>query len=81
MMRRFGDRATFAVELGEVIAPSLRGVDLWAGGKWLTTHDNEVFVSSFVLCLRSAAAQARRRAVSLPGTFAGGDLPAAPGGR
>jgi hypothetical protein len=64
MMRRFGDRATFAVEVGDVTAPSLRVVDLWAAGTWLTTDDNEVFVPSFVLCLRSAASQVRRRDVA-----------------
>jgi hypothetical protein len=40
MTRPFGDRATFAVEVGEPTAAALRVVDLWAAGTWLTTDDN-----------------------------------------
>lgn len=62
--RRFGDRAGFCVEIGEITPPSLRTVDLWAGGKWLTTDDNTVYLPSFIHVLRSTAARVRRRDVS-----------------
>lgn len=64
MTRVFGDRARFCVEIGEITPPSLRTVDLWAGGKWLTTDDNTVFVPTFINFLRSTAARVRRRDVS-----------------
>jgi hypothetical protein len=64
MMQRFGDRARFCVEIGEITPPSLRTVDLWAGGKWLTTDDNVIFLPTFIHFLRSTAAQVRRRDVS-----------------
>ncbi|WP_343447795.1 hypothetical protein [Micromonospora schwarzwaldensis] len=63
MTRRFGDRAIFAVEVGESISSELRVVDLWAAGKWLTTDDNVAFLPSFLRFLRSSAAQVRRRDV------------------
>jgi hypothetical protein len=64
MTRRFGDRTRFCIEVGRITAPSLRTVDLWAGGKWLTTDDNTVFLPTFLLFLRSTAARVRRRDVS-----------------
>lgn len=70
MTRCFGDRATFAVEVGEIEPPSLRVVDLWMVGKRLTTDDNSAFVPSFSHAMRSSAAQVRRRDVKpcpLPG--------------
>ncbi|QLQ40134.1 hypothetical protein [Micromonospora robiginosa] len=63
MTRRFGDRATFAVEVGEVRSPQLRVVDLWAAGKRLTTDDNWAFLPFFIRAMRSSAAQVRRRDV------------------
>ena len=54
--RRFGDRASFAIEVGELLAeengsvpqdPSIRLVDVWAGGRWLTCDDNHVYVPHF----------------------------------
>ncbi|WP_018790403.1 hypothetical protein [Salinispora arenicola] len=63
MARRFGDRATFAVEIGEVEPHQLRVVDLWAGGKRLTTEDNWAFLPFFIRAVRSSAAQVRRRDV------------------
>ncbi|GAA1626027.1 hypothetical protein ACFQY4_35550 [Catellatospora bangladeshensis] len=63
MTRRFGDRATFAVEVGEVQPTDLRTVDLWAAGKWLTTDDNTALVPSLCLYMRSTAAQVRRREI------------------
>jgi hypothetical protein len=64
MTRRFGDRATFCVEIGGITPPSLRTVDLWAEGKWLTTDDNTVFLPTFLHLLRSTAARVHRRDVS-----------------
>jgi hypothetical protein len=61
MTRRFGDRATFAVELGETSSPALRVVDLWAAGKWLTTDDNLAYIPFLLHSMRSTAAQVRRR--------------------
>ncbi|MEU4334813.1 hypothetical protein AB0F59_09325 [Micromonospora lupini] len=64
--RRFGDLATFAVEIGEIgeIEPyQLRVVDLWAAGKRLTTEDNYAFLPYFINVMRSSAAQVRRRDV------------------
>lgn len=63
MTRRFGDRGTFAVELGEVESPQLRIVDLWAAGTQLTTDDNSAFLPFFSPAMRSTAAQVRRRDV------------------
>jgi hypothetical protein len=60
MTRRFGNRATFAVEVGEVESPQLRIVDLWAAGKRLTTDDNSAFLPSFCGAIRSTAEQVRR---------------------
>jgi hypothetical protein len=59
--RRFGDRTKFAVEVGEPRSPDLCVVDLWAGGKLLTTDDNVAYLPSFRLSLRATAAQVRRR--------------------
>ena len=58
------------MEIGKITPPSLRTVDLWAGGKWLTTDDNTVFLPAFVPFLRSTADQVRRREVS-PRPFPG----------
>jgi hypothetical protein len=63
MTRRFGDRARFCVEVGEV-SHNLRVVDLWAGGKWLTTDDNFAFPPTFIHAIRTTAAQVRRGEVS-----------------
>jgi hypothetical protein len=61
-MRHFGDRNTFALEVGEALPPSrLRVVDLWAAGKWLTTDDNVVYLPSFCHRMRSTAARVRQR--------------------
>lgn len=60
MTRCFGNRATFAVEVGEIQPPSLRAVDLWAAGKRLTVDDNSVFVPFFLPAMRLSAARARR---------------------
>lgn len=59
-MKRFGDRAKFAIEVGRPQSSSLRVVDLWAAGKLLTTDDNTAFVPSFSPFLRSSAAKVRR---------------------
>jgi hypothetical protein len=63
MTRRFGDRATFAVGVGEIESPALRTVDLWAAGKWLTTDDNVAYVPSFSRYMRLDAERVRRRDV------------------
>ncbi|GAA4606252.1 hypothetical protein BJY16_005733 [Actinoplanes octamycinicus] len=65
MTRRFGDRDRFSVEVGAITSPSLCTVDLWAGGKWLTTDDNTAFVPSFLRFLRSTATRVRRGDVGL----------------
>ncbi|MEH1166418.1 hypothetical protein V6V47_13620 [Micromonospora sp. CPCC 205539] len=70
MTRRFGDRATFAVEVGDVESPHLRTVDVWAAGKQLTTDDNSAYLPSLCRAMRSTAAQVRQRnvrACPLPG--------------
>ncbi|WP_028569320.1 hypothetical protein [Salinispora tropica] len=61
MTRRFGDRATFAVEIRAVEPHQLRVVDLWAAGKRLTSNDNWAFLPSFIHAMRSSVAQVRRR--------------------
>jgi hypothetical protein len=70
MMRRFGDRAKFAVEVSGVWPPppapatgELRTVDLWAAGKRLTTDDNTAFLPTFIGLLRSTAARVSHREV------------------
>lgn len=62
-MRRFGNRTTFAVEIGEATGPAMRVVDLWAADTWLTTDDNEAFVPSFCHYMRGAAMQVRQRLI------------------
>ena len=64
MTRRFGDRARFSVEAGEIISISLRTVDLWAGGTWLTVDDNAAFLPMFLRFLRTSADEVRRGKVS-----------------
>jgi hypothetical protein len=63
MTRRFGDRATFAVEVGESTSADLRVVDLWAAGKLLTTDDNVAFLPHFRRVLRETAGTVRDRRV------------------
>lgn len=72
-MRRFGDRGTFAIEVGDLPAyvveaggaqvSDVRVVDVWAGGKWLTCHDNAAYVPTLVGQLRATAERVRRREV------------------
>lgn len=59
--QRFGDRAVFAVEVGEVVSPGVRAVDLWAAGKHLTADDNLVFLPYFRRRLAEAVDQLRTR--------------------
>ncbi|MET8123460.1 hypothetical protein [Micromonospora sp. NPDC005189] len=63
MRHCFGDRATFAVEVGEIQALPLCTIDLWVAGKRLTIDDNSAFVPSLSHAMRSSAAQVRRRDV------------------
>ena len=73
MTHRFGHRATFAVEVGglpsyvveagETQVSDLRVVDVWAGGKWLTCHDNAAYAPTLVHHMRSTAELVRRREV------------------
>lgn len=63
MTRRFGNRDTFAVEVGEALSPNLRVVDLWAAGKMLTAYDNVAYVPSLCHYMRFAAAQVRQREI------------------
>ncbi|MFI5898404.1 hypothetical protein ACIA5D_50880 [Actinoplanes sp. NPDC051513] len=70
MTQQIGDRATFAVEVGEVKSPSLRIVDLWAAGRWLTTDDNVVQIPSFSRHMRSDAQRVRQGDVR-PCSFSG----------
>jgi hypothetical protein len=63
MTKRFGDRATFGVEVGQCKGPDLRIVDLWAAGTLLTTDDNTAYAPSFSPFLRSSAAQVHRREI------------------
>ncbi|MEU1746646.1 hypothetical protein ACWD8I_13750 [Micromonospora arida] len=64
MTRRFGDRATFAVEVGEVESPDLRTVDVWAAGMQLTIDDNSAYLPSLRMAMRSTASRVRRRDVA-----------------
>ena len=45
-MRRFGDRDSFAVEVGPIEGAALRIVDLWPAGEQLTTDDNVDYMPS-----------------------------------
>ena len=70
MMQSFGHRATFAVEVGGLPAylveagqtqvSDFRVVDLWAGGKRLTCHDNAAYTPTLVHHMRSAAELVRQ---------------------
>lgn len=62
-MTRFGDRATFAVEIGEATSADLRTVDLWAAGERLTVDDNSAYLPFFSRAMRVTAAQVHRRAL------------------
>jgi hypothetical protein len=57
---RFGDRATFAVQVGGVAATGLRDVDLWLAGQRLTVHDNAAYAPSLSYYMRSDAQRVRR---------------------
>ncbi|MEV6929102.1 hypothetical protein AB0M46_32060 [Dactylosporangium sp. NPDC051485] len=61
MVKRFGDRATFAVEVGPADGTGLRTVDLWLAGKRLTVDDNAAYVPSVRHAMRTTAARVRRR--------------------
>jgi hypothetical protein len=64
MTERFGDRNTFAVEVGPGAGSStLRVVDIWAAGKQLTVNDNVAYVPSLLYAIRGTAAQVRGRSV------------------
>src|SRR5690242_13789783 len=60
MTERFGDRATFAVEIDGVATPGLRVVDLWAAGRRLTVDDNAAYVPSLVFYMRADAERVRQ---------------------
>lgn len=72
-MQRFGHRATLAIEVGglpayvveagETQASDVRVVDVWAGGTWLTCHDNAAYVPTLVHHMRGATELVRRREV------------------
>jgi hypothetical protein len=71
MMQRFGHRDTFAIEVGgppayvveagDAEVSDVRVVDIWAGGKWLTRHDNAAYVPTLVRHMRGTAERVRRR--------------------
>lgn len=64
----FGDRAAFAIEVGQFWAlPHQRIVDLWIAGRLLTYDDNIAYLPSFVHLMRGTVDRVRRR-----------DLPACP---
>jgi hypothetical protein len=80
MTQRFGNRATFAVEVGglpaylveaglvkagETQVFDFRVVDLWLGGRLLTCHDNAAYVPTIVHHMRYAAELVRRREIPL----------------
>ena len=56
---RFGDRASFAVEVGGVATPGLRVVDLWLAGKRLTVKDNAAYAPSLSFYMRRDAHRVR----------------------
>jgi hypothetical protein len=61
---RFGDRRTFAIEIGPSAGSStLRVVDIWASGKQLTVNDNLAYVPSLLHAIRRTSAQVRGRSV------------------
>ncbi|MEV4385383.1 hypothetical protein AB0J68_06585 [Micromonospora sp. NPDC049580] len=62
-MAQFGNRETFALDVGEALSPSLRVVDLWAAGKMLTARDNMAYVPSLRHYIRSASARVRGREI------------------
>lgn len=63
-----GDKDRFAAEVGQWWhAPSLRRVDLWAAGQWLTCDDNTAYVPQFRLSVQRTAAGVR--AGHPPGRF------------
>src|SRR5262245_33784715 len=64
MTNRFGDRSTFAVELGAIEPPRLRVVDLWVAGQLLTIDDNVAYVPFIVKAMRSTAEKVRQRDVA-----------------
>ncbi|GAA1859574.1 hypothetical protein [Asanoa iriomotensis] len=57
---RFGDRSTFAIEVGAHESPRLRVVDLWAADVRLTVHDNVAYVPSFCHLMRRTADDVNR---------------------
>jgi hypothetical protein len=66
----FGDKRTFAVEVGDWVGSALRRVDLWVADQWVTCDDNLAFVSQFRIAVRDTALRLRSgQGSSLP--FAG----------
>lgn len=60
MTRQFGDRATFAIEVGGTATPGLRAVDLWMGGKRLTVEDNAAYLPSLGFYMQKDAQRVRQ---------------------
>lgn len=64
MTERFGDRSTFAIEIGPGAGSSaLRVVDIWAAGEQLTVDDNVAYVPSLLHAIRRTAARVSERSV------------------
>ena len=70
MTERFGDRATFAVEVGGVATGRLRVVDLWVAGERLTVKDNAAYVPSLAYYMGLDAEKVRKREIP-PSPFPG----------
>ncbi|MFI7431883.1 hypothetical protein ACQP08_31370 [Micromonospora zamorensis] len=56
---RFGERTTFAVEVGGPATPGLRTVDLWLANKRLTVSDNAAYLPSLSTYMQADAHRVR----------------------
>ena len=65
-----GDKARFAVEVGEWRGGQLRRVDMWASDQWLTCEDNTAFVPQLHRSLQAECAR-MTAIMETPPPFAG----------
>jgi hypothetical protein len=65
-VRLFGDRSTFAIEIGpnDPTSPSMRTVDVWIDGRSMCCYDNTAYVPQIQQSIRLEVARVRAGCIS-----------------